>query len=67
MASRLAGGAVRSPSVLAWAAARWLTSSESAVWMGPATAVIVVQATVYRNLANGARRTCTARCCARCA
>jgi uncharacterized membrane protein YgaE (UPF0421/DUF939 family) len=42
--------------VLAWAAAHWLTMAESAVWMGPATAVIVVQATVYRSLANGARR-----------
>jgi hypothetical protein len=42
--------------VLAWAAARWLTMAHSAVWMGPATAVIVVQATVYRSLANGVRR-----------
>jgi uncharacterized membrane protein YgaE (UPF0421/DUF939 family) len=42
--------------VLAWAAARWLTMAHSAVWMGPATAVIVMQATVYRSLANGARR-----------
>lgn len=42
--------------VLAWAAARWLTTAYSAVWMAPATAVIVVQATVYRTLANGARR-----------
>jgi uncharacterized membrane protein YgaE (UPF0421/DUF939 family) len=42
--------------VLAWAAAHWLTMAESAVWMGPATAVIVVQTTVYRSLANGARR-----------
>jgi Aromatic acid exporter family member 1 len=42
--------------VLAWAAARWLTNADSAVWMGPATAVIVLQATVYRTLANGIRR-----------
>lgn len=42
--------------VLAWAGARWLTMADAAVWMGPATAVIVVQATVYRSLANGVRR-----------
>jgi uncharacterized membrane protein YgaE (UPF0421/DUF939 family) len=42
--------------VLAWAGARWLVMAHSAVWMGPATAVIVVQATVYRSLANGVRR-----------
>lgn len=42
--------------VLAWAAASWLTNADSAVWMGPATAVIVLQATVYRTLANGIRR-----------
>jgi uncharacterized membrane protein YgaE (UPF0421/DUF939 family) len=41
---------------LAWAGARWLTTAHAAVWMGPATAVIVVQATVYRSLANGLRR-----------
>lgn len=42
--------------LLAWAAARWLTMADAAVWMGPATAVVVVQATVYRSLANGIRR-----------
>jgi hypothetical protein len=42
--------------VLAWAGARWLTMADAAVWMGPATAVIVVQATLYRTLANGIRR-----------
>jgi hypothetical protein len=42
--------------VLAWAGARWLVMTHTAVWMGPATAVIVVQATVYRSLANGVRR-----------
>jgi hypothetical protein len=42
--------------VLAWAGARWLTMAVAAVWMGPATAVVVVQATVYRSLANGVRR-----------
>jgi hypothetical protein len=34
--------------VLAWVVAHCLTMAGSAVWMGPATAVIVVQATVYR-------------------
>jgi len=42
--------------VLAWAGARWLTMADAAVWMGPATAVVVVQATVYRSLADGVRR-----------
>ena len=42
--------------VLAWAGARWLTMADAAVWMAPATAVIVVQATLYRTLANGIRR-----------
>jgi uncharacterized membrane protein YgaE (UPF0421/DUF939 family) len=42
--------------VLAWAVARWLTVADAAIWMGPATAVVVVRTTVYRSLADGLRR-----------
>ncbi|WP_170247417.1 FUSC family protein, partial [Nonomuraea zeae] len=41
--------------VLAWLAADWLLPSQ-ATWIAPATAVVMVHATVFQTLTNGLRR-----------